>query len=87
MAIVWVPSLMRDLTGGQETIEVPGNTVGQVIARLDSAYPGIRDRLCREGQIVSTVAVHIDGRAASLGMLEPVTPQSEIQFLPAISGG
>ena len=87
MATVWIPSLMRDLTGGQETVKVPGKTVGQVIAALDAAYPGIRDRLCEGDRIGPAVAVSVDGRIAQLGLFESVGEQSEIRFLPAVSGG
>ena len=33
------------------------------------------------------IAVIIDGETANLGMLEKVKEDSEIHFLPAISGG
>lgn len=78
---------MRDLTGRQETIKVPGKTVGQVIAALDAAYPGIRDRVCEGDRIGPAVAVSVDGRIAQLELFESVGEQSEIRFLPALSGG
>jgi molybdopterin converting factor small subunit len=87
MATVWIPSLMRDLTAGQNMVEVAGATVGQIIEALDSAYPGIKDRLCIEGQIDPAIAVHIDGRIARMGLLERIEPDSEIRFLPAAAGG
>jgi hypothetical protein len=31
MPSIWIPTLMRDLTGGEEVIQVPGQTVRQVI--------------------------------------------------------
>src|SRR5947209_1562559 len=46
MATVWIPSLMRDVTGGRETVSVRGATVRQVVAELERAYPGRRARLC-----------------------------------------
>jgi molybdopterin synthase sulfur carrier subunit len=87
MATVWVPSLLRDLVGGQEMISVPGRTLGQVIAALDEAYPGIRDRLCTGYQLAPGIAAHVDGRIAQLELLEPVAEQSEVLFLPAVAGG
>ena len=87
MATVWIPSLMRDLTGGQETLHVPGETVGQVVDALDSIYPGIKERLCEGGQIRPALAAHVDGRVAQLGLREPVSEGSEVQFLPAVAGG
>jgi len=87
MAVVWIPSLMRDLTGGQEQVSAPGKTVGQVIAALDEAYPGTKDRLCEGDRLGPALAVSVDGRIARLGLLAPVGEQSEVHFLPAIAGG
>jgi molybdopterin converting factor small subunit len=87
MATVWVPSLMRDLTGGRETVEVAGATLGEAIAALEGAYPGVAERLCQGERIVPSITAHVDGRIALLGLLEPIGEQSEIQFLPTVAGG
>jgi molybdopterin synthase sulfur carrier subunit len=87
MAVVWIPSLMRDLTGGQERVRVPGKTVGQVLAALEEAHPGVKGRLCEGERLAPTIMVSVDGKIARLGLLEPVREQSEIRFLPAIAGG
>jgi molybdopterin converting factor small subunit len=87
MAVVWIPSLMRDLTGGQEQVRVPGKTVGQVLAALEEAYPGVEGRLCEGERLAPTLAVSVDGKIARLRLSEPVGEQSEIRFPPAIAGG
>ena len=93
MAVVWIPSLMRDLTGGERQIEIdveieaPGQTVGEVLDALDVTYPGIKARLCDGDRLDPAMAVSIDGRIAPLGLLEKVGAQSEIHFVPAVSGG
>ncbi len=87
MAIVWIPSLLRDLTGGQPTVTVPGATVRQVIEALDRLYPGIKDRLCDANGLRSSVAVAVDTQVAGLGLLQPVGANSEVHFIAAISGG
>ena len=87
MATVWVPSLMRDLTGGREQVSVPGATVGEVIDALDSDYPGIRARLRESDRLAPGLAVTVDGRSARLGLIAPVGEHSEVHFLPAIAGG
>ena len=35
MAEVWIPSLLRDLTGGREKVAVAGTTVRQLIDGLE----------------------------------------------------
>jgi molybdopterin synthase sulfur carrier subunit len=87
MATVWIPSLLRDLTAGRETLVVPGRTVGHVVDALDERHPGFRDRVCDGGQLRPEIAVHVDGRLAQLGLRAPVGQDSEMQFLPAVAGG
>jgi len=87
VATVWIPSLLRELAGGRASIEVSGSTLGEVIAALERDFPGIRERLCVDLEIHPMIAVHIDGRIAELGLLEPVQEKSEILFLPAVAGG
>ncbi len=87
MATLWIPALLRDLTGGQSCVEVPGQTVQQLVAALDARYPGIRARLCEGDALLPTLAVRVDGRVGRLRLREPVGPQSEVHFLPALEGG
>jgi molybdopterin synthase sulfur carrier subunit len=87
MAIVWIPAQLRDLTAGQPTLTVPGGTVAEVIAALDCAYPGVRDRLCDGDALRSGLVVAVDTQIARLGLQEPVGETSEVHFLPAIGGG
>jgi molybdopterin synthase sulfur carrier subunit len=85
--VVWIPSLMHELTGGREQVSAPGETVSGVIAALDEAFPGIKGRLCEGERLDPALAVFVDGRIARLGLLAPVGNDSEIHFLPAIAGG
>ena len=84
---VWIPSLLRDLTGGREKVEVAGATVRQVIAALDQLFPGIKDRLCDANALRPSIAVAVDSQVATLGLLQPVRAGSEVHFVAAISGG
>jgi molybdopterin synthase sulfur carrier subunit len=87
MAVVWVPSLLRDLTAGRATVSVAGATVCQVIEALDRAYPGVKDRLCDADGLRPGIAVAVNTQVARLGLAQPVGEQSEVHFLPAVSGG
>ena len=87
MAIVYIPSLMRGLTGGQQSLNVPGTTVRQIINNLEEACPGMKDRLVDNNRIKTNISVAIDGVVSSMGMLEKVGEGSEVHFLPAIGGG
>lgn len=87
MATVWIPSLLRDLTGGMQDINVAATTVGELMDALESQFPGIRERLSQDGALLPNIAVVVDGRRSAKGMRQPLEPDSEVHFVPAISGG
>ena len=87
MAKVWIPSLMRDLTGGQTVVTVRGSSVRQVIDNLEAKYPGARARLLKGDSLKPGIGVAIDGEMARYGLTEKVKATSEVHFLPAVSGG
>jgi len=87
MATVWIPSLLRELTGGATTVPAAGNTVREVIDALDATYPGLKARLCQDNRLRPGMSVAVDGTASRLGLRQSVGPDSEIHFLPSVSGG
>lgn len=87
MATIFIPALMRDLTGGRDRIELPGRTVGELIEELERRYPGARDRLCDETGLASHIMVAIDGEEEIAGLAARVAPDSEVHFIPSIAGG
>jgi molybdopterin converting factor small subunit len=87
MALVWIPPLLRDLTGGSETVSVAGRNVGEVIEALEQRFPGVGARLSPGGALRPGLAVIVNGQVGRFGLLEAVGPDSEVHFLPAIAGG
>ncbi len=87
MATIWIPSLLRPLTEGKRQVTATGATVGAVVDSLEAAYPGVRDRLCDGDRLRPGIAIVIDGVTGSVGLLEPVKPESELHIVPAIAGG
>ncbi len=87
MATIWIPGLLQDLTGNRERIPVSGATVRQVIDNLDETFPGIRARLVENDRLRPSIVVAVDGEISHLGLRQKVGEESEIHFLPAISGG
>lgn len=84
---VWIPAVHRDLTGNVEQVTVSGETVGQIIDRLDERYPGIKDRLCDGDRVRPHIAVAVNGVICHRGARQRLTEPSEIHFIPAMSGG
>ena len=87
MAIIFIPTMLQKMTGGTQQIDMAARNVRQVIERLDELYPGIKERLVEDGEILPNLAIAIDGDVAVMGMLEKVGENSEVHFVPAIGGG
>ncbi len=87
MAQVWIPPLMRSLTGGQQIVEAEGATVRELVAALDELYPGVAERIIEEGRIRPGWTVAVDGAVQNRGLRAAVGPESEVHFVPAMSGG
>jgi molybdopterin converting factor small subunit len=87
MATVWIPSLLRELCGGERIVEAPGRTVRQVIESLEGPCPGIRDRLVEDGELRPELAISVDGETTQIGLMQPVGETSEVHILPALGGG
>ncbi len=78
---------MRDTADGEDKVVLQAGNVGQLITELDRVYPGMADRICKDGRIRSEIAVAVDGEITDIGMLAAVGENSEVHFLPAIEGG
>jgi sulfur-carrier protein len=87
MPHAFIPPLMRSFTNGQESVEVDGESVADVINNLDQQFPGIREKLCQNDSLRPGISVSVGGSVATLGMLQRTAPDAEIHFLPAIGGG
>ena len=87
MPIVAIPSLLRNLTSGEESITVPGATIREVINNLEARHPGMKARLCEEDRIKPGIAIYVNGLLTRGSLLERVDADTEIHFLPAIGGG
>ncbi|MCA9196935.1 MAG: MoaD/ThiS family protein [Planctomycetales bacterium] len=87
MARLFLPTQLKSLAGGAMFVDLPGQTVGQVLDALNEQYPGTRQRLCDQNRLKPGTAVTVDGQIATLGLRQAVTPDAEIHILPAIGGG
>lgn len=87
MPTVWIPPLLRYLTGQHESIAVAGATLGEVIDALEVRFPGIKARLCEGNAIRPGLSVVIDSQVSREGLSAALQPGSEVHFVPAIGGG
>ena len=87
MVTVYVPTMLQSMTGGVKQVQVEAANVRQVINQLEEQFPGIKDWLMEGNQVRPNLSVAIDGEIARMGLLERVRENSEVHFVPAISGG
>jgi hypothetical protein len=87
MARVFVPVQLRDVTGGQQEIEVAGGTVRQLVAALELRNPGFAGRVVVDGELAAALQVSVDGTFSRRGLDARVGPESEVHFLPVFGGG
>ncbi len=90
MAKVLIPTPLRQFTGRQDAVNVPGGTVGEVLGALTSQYPDLRKQIfTEEGKLRSFVNVYLnDEDIRYLG--KDATPAGDgdtLSLVPSIAGG
>lgn len=81
MARVVLTGGLRRFTGGTSEVEVDAPDVRALIRALEERFPGIGPH------IEESMSIAIDGDIIQQPLLESIGPDSEIHFLPPISGG
>ena len=90
MSSVRIPPVLRTSTGGQKIVEVGGSTVGQVLAALVAAHPGLEAQIFGgAGDLNRFMNVFVnDTDIRHLDTLAtPVEDRDSIVLLPAMAGG
>lgn len=87
MPVVGIPALMRNLTDGEDSVTVSGDTIREVIENLDKRYPGTKDKLCDGDRIRPGIAIYVNGILIRANLRSQIDADAELHFLPAISGG
>ena len=88
---IHIPTPLRNLTGGKETVSIPGATVNAVFQQLTATYPEIKQHLFTpEGKLRSFVNVYLnddDLRYTDQKEETPVQDSDELTIIPSIAGG
>lgn len=91
MAIeVRIPTILRTYTGGEKTVQGGGDTLEALIKNLDTAHPGLRNRLVTDtGALHRFVNVYVnDEDVRFTGSLETALKDGDsVTILPAVAGG
>jgi len=87
---VRIPTALRPQVGDQESLQVPGQTVGAVLGSLNTDYPDFGKRLFKtEGEVNRFINIYVnDEDIRFMENLEtPVKAGDEVSIVPAIAGG
>ncbi len=89
MARVRVPTVLRPLAGGLAVVDVEAADLAALPDELRRRFPALAERVYDDaGGWRDFVSVFVDGEDARyLDRSAPLAPSSEVQLLPAISGG
>ncbi len=90
MAKILIPTPLRQFTGGADTVEATGATVGELLGALVTAHPDLKKNLYNdEGKLRSFVNVYVndeDIRYLAKDKTE-VAAGDTVSIIPSIAGG
>ncbi|MFI6511739.1 MoaD/ThiS family protein [Streptosporangium sp. NPDC050855] len=87
---VRIPTILRTYTGGAAEVSAEGETLREVLQKLDADFPGIGARILDEtGKIRRFVNVYVgDEDVRFAENLDTATPSgAQISIIPAVAGG
>src|SRR5580765_2544054 len=90
MAKVLIPTPLRQFTAKQDSVTIPGSTVGEVLAALTTQFPDLRKQIFNdEGKRRSFVNVYLNDEDIRY-LSKDATPTADgdvISLVPSIAGG
>jgi molybdopterin converting factor small subunit len=86
---VRVPTILRTYTGGEKVVSSEGASIAELVANLDTAYPGIAERLVDESGLRRFVNVYLNDEDVRFldGLATKVADGDSVTILPAVAGG
>jgi adenylyltransferase/sulfurtransferase len=90
MAKVLIPTPLRQFAGKQDSVELAGSTVGEVLSALTATFPDLKKQIFNdEGRLRSFVNVYLNDE--DIRYLKkndtPVAPADTLSIVPSIAGG
>lgn len=87
---VRIPTQLRTLTKDQIEVSVIGGTVAEVLENVETAYPGVAQRVLDErGQVRRFVNVYLDDEDIRFlnGLETVVVAPARVSIIAAVAGG
>jgi sulfur-carrier protein len=90
MAIeVRIPTILRTYTDGAKAVSGEGASLSELIDNLESAHPGLKDRLVESGDLRRFVNVYVNDEDVRFtgGLETTLSDGDQVVVLPAVAGG
>jgi adenylyltransferase/sulfurtransferase len=90
MARILIPTPLRQYADKQDSVQLPGKTVGEVLGELTSRFPDLRKQLYNdEGKLRSFVNVYLNDEDIRYLNRDatPVNDPDTLSIVPSIAGG
>jgi len=90
MIKVRIPTPLRPLTKGRGEVEAKAGNISEMIETLNSAHPGLKDRLCDDtGELRRFVNIYVNEEDIRFlkGKDTSLKDGDEVSIVPAIAGG
>jgi len=87
---VRIPVLLRTLTNNQSEVSATGSTIKELLADLESSYPGMRERFYDgDGKLRRFINIYVNAEDIRFidGENTPLKDGDEVSIVPAIAGG
>ena len=88
--LVRIPTPLRRMTNGQAKVEMQSSNLGELVEKLDSEFPGFKDRLVDEnGDLRYFVNIYRNGEDVRFmeGLKTSTSEGDEVSIVPAVAGG
>ncbi len=88
--MIRIPTPLRRMTNGQAKVELDSANLGELVEKLDSEFPGFKDRLVdEEGELRYFVNIYLNGEDVRFmdGLKTATNDGDEISIVPAVAGG
>ena len=88
--LVRIPTPLRRMTNGQDKVEMDSSNLSELVEKLDSEYPGFKERLVDEnGELRYFVNIYVNGEDVRFlkGLETATATGDEVSIVPAVAGG
>ena len=88
--LVRIPTPLRRMTNGQDKVQIDASNLGEIINRLESDFPGFKERLLDEsGELRYFVNIYLNGEDVRFLQGTDTSTKSgdEVSIVPAVAGG